>query len=184
MRMVLFRNRALLSNLLTMKIYYLGPRVDGRFDSLKAAVRRFVRRSLITAAFVSGGALLFIFGQLYASNNISVAFASTTMVQAPSPILDRSARYQALKARLQSKARHDREAVRGGDYQLTLEIMLTYFERGLYIGILIGGVLGGAIVLWMVATLAAKPTDFYTFPKTCIIGDLGQDWELYCAHKQ
>jgi hypothetical protein len=52
------------------------------------------------------------------------------------------------------------------------------FERGLYVGTIIGGVVRGAIAIWMMATLDAKPTNFYTFPKACIAGDLGKYWQL------
>jgi hypothetical protein len=63
-----------------MKIFYNGRRINGRFDTFKAAARRFIRKSLIASVVVSAGALLFLFGQLYASNTVSVAFASTTAV--------------------------------------------------------------------------------------------------------
>lgn len=76
------------------KVFIFGKQVRtaaGRFDSFKAWIYRTTRQTLIITAFVSAGGLLFLFGQLYNSNTISVAFAETTVVEAPAPILDRIA---------------------------------------------------------------------------------------------
>lgn len=52
-------------------------RINGHFDSFKAKLYRFTHRSLVAVTVLSAGALLFFFGRLYASNNVSVAFAAT-----------------------------------------------------------------------------------------------------------
>lgn len=76
------------------KVYYNGRRINGRFDSLKAAVRRFVRWvlkwTLISGAVVSLAAVL---GAVYFSHS-TVTYAEKEVrvpVAVQAPILDRIA---------------------------------------------------------------------------------------------
>lgn len=71
------------------KIYYNGRRINGRFDSLKAAAKRFLRKSLQLALVAAVLALVFAAGGAFYSET-TVTFAQTA-VETPSPILDRIA---------------------------------------------------------------------------------------------
>jgi hypothetical protein len=71
------------------KIYFNGRRINGRFDTFKASCKRagkaIVRWSLITAAAYA----IFLIGALTYST--STVTASTSVVEAPAPIMDRIA---------------------------------------------------------------------------------------------
>lgn len=71
------------------KIFYFGRRINGRFDSFKAAAKRFIRRAVQATAVVAVLALAVAYGGAFYST--STVTATTNVVDAPSPILDRIA---------------------------------------------------------------------------------------------
>lgn len=72
-----------------MKIFYNGRRINGRFDSAKAALKRFVRKSLLLALIAAVLVLVFAAGGAFYSTT-TVTYAETQK-EMPSPILDRIA---------------------------------------------------------------------------------------------
>ncbi len=74
------------------KIYYQGRRINGRFDTFKAKVRR---AGILAARTVIIGTLayaVFVLGaSVYSTDNITIANAEVKVVEAPAPILDRIA---------------------------------------------------------------------------------------------
>jgi hypothetical protein len=71
------------------KIFFMGRRINGRFDSFKARAKRAFRKTLEGAAVVAVLALAFAFGGAFYSTSTVTVSADT--VEAPSPILDRIA---------------------------------------------------------------------------------------------
>jgi hypothetical protein len=72
-----------------MKIFYNGRRINGRYDTFKAAAKRFIRRAVQCTAAAAILTLVFAAGGAFFST--STVTATTNVVNAPSPILDRIA---------------------------------------------------------------------------------------------
>lgn len=74
-----------------MKIYYMGRRINGQFDSFKARVRRLVQWT-VRVGVVAGMAMgFFMAGGLFYSTSTVTAHTNTVQLPVEAPVLDRIA---------------------------------------------------------------------------------------------
>lgn len=74
-----------------MKLFYMGRRVNGHYDSFKARVRRFWFYTKVTGGAIAVGGIIFMAGALFASSNTVTAQNIVVPVPTDSPVLDRIA---------------------------------------------------------------------------------------------
>lgn len=72
-----------------VKIYHMGRRINGKFDSFKAMVRRAVRFTVRWSLISAAAYAIFMAGALIYSTSTVTASTKTITIEAEAPILER-----------------------------------------------------------------------------------------------